>query len=81
MRTFSHSSEAKPKEKETTIKTDLLREQTQIRQGSEVLHATWTEILLRSRSQEDEGGSFVFCKKLLGQFCDDDLLRFLLAVY
>jgi len=31
--------------------------------------------------QEDEGGSFVFCKKLLGQFCDDDLLRFLLAVY
>jgi hypothetical protein len=45
---------------------DLLREQTQIRQGSEVLHATWTEILLRSRSQEDEGGSFVFCKKLLG---------------
>ena len=45
---------------------DLLREQTRIRQGSEVLHATWTEILLRGRSQEDEGRSFVFCKKLLG---------------
>jgi hypothetical protein len=45
---------------------DCLREQTQIHQrlaGS--LRATWIEIFLRSPTQEDEGGSFVFCKKLL----------------
>lgn len=32
----------------------------------QVLRATWVEIFLRRPIQEDEGGSFVFCKKLLG---------------
>ena len=40
----------------------------------------WFEILFAGRPEKLRC-SFVFCEKLLGYFCDDDLLSFLLSVY